>query len=278
MVFISTTSNYNPVSNYYSDDATIKLFGIQNNGNDIIHNEGANINSFEIVIEGIDVIPSFEGAEYTYYDVDDVTLDVSDIGSKTSLTLTSFVTIEGYDAFRISVSGKFELGSTLDIRYRQGLNEVESVNSLDDVPEDASITRLIKPSGNSETSFNFTVIANNETITFTIPMVVKPKYGQAFNGGPVLSASRLGDKGTGHGGFSPRSSTKASETVFINGIGAHREGDAWGTHSDGNTSHSSTAGGGSSTVYIEGKPLARVSDPVACGSKIAQGSETVFSG
>jgi uncharacterized Zn-binding protein involved in type VI secretion len=35
---------------------------------------------------------------------------------------------------------------------------------------------------------------------------------------------------------------------------------------------------GSSTVYVNGKQIGRVGDPVACGSSVATGSSNVFAG
>lgn len=92
------------------------------------------------------------------------------------------------------------------------------------------------------------------------------------------AVTRLGDMGSGHGGFAPRACTEGSPNVFINGIPAHRQGDAWGTHCDSNSCHASTMAGGSSTVFVNGKPLARIGDDVACGSVSAQGSPSVFAG
>ena len=93
------------------------------------------------------------------------------------------------------------------------------------------------------------------------------------------AVTRLGDSCTGHGAFPPRASTSASGDVFINGIAAHRQGDSWATHCDPQPScHVSTLATGSSTVYVNGKQLGRVGDPVACGSSVASGSGDVFAG
>jgi uncharacterized Zn-binding protein involved in type VI secretion len=35
---------------------------------------------------------------------------------------------------------------------------------------------------------------------------------------------------------------------------------------------------GSSTVYVNGKAIARIGDPISCGSKTQKGSQTVFAG
>lgn len=83
---------------------------------------------------------------------------------------------------------------------------------------------------------------------------------------------------TGHGCFPPRSSTGASGNVYINGIGAHRQGDGWATHCCGVSCHASVLSGGSDSVFVNGVPMARIGDAVACGSVVAQGSPNVFAG
>jgi uncharacterized Zn-binding protein involved in type VI secretion len=92
------------------------------------------------------------------------------------------------------------------------------------------------------------------------------------------AAKRLGDICTGHGCWPPRPNVEASPNVFVNGIAAHREGDAWDIHCCDASCHSSVLATGSSTVFINGKPAARIGDPVACGSLVAQGSSDTFIG
>lgn len=46
----------------------------------------------------------------------------------------------------------------------------------------------------------------------------------------------------------------------------------------GSSCHGSTMASGSSTVFVNGKPLSRIGDQVACGSSSAQGSPDVFAG
>ena len=92
------------------------------------------------------------------------------------------------------------------------------------------------------------------------------------------AVTRLGDICTGHEDFPPRANTSASVNVFINGIAAHRQGDSWATHCNPTTCHDSVSAAGSSTVYVNGKQLMRIGDPVACGSAVAQGSSDVFAG
>ena len=93
------------------------------------------------------------------------------------------------------------------------------------------------------------------------------------------AVTRLGDMCTGHRAFPPRASTSASPNVFANGIAVHRKGDSWAVHCDSSPScHASELKSGSSTVFVNGKALGRVGDPVACGSVVAAGSSNVFAG
>ena len=92
------------------------------------------------------------------------------------------------------------------------------------------------------------------------------------------AVSRMGDVCTGHGCFPPRANTDGSGDVFVNGVGAHRQGDGWESHQCGDSAHASALASGSSTVFVNGKPLARIGDPVACGSAVAMGSSSVFAG
>ena len=96
-----------------------------------------------------------------------------------------------------------------------------------------------------------------------------------------LNVHRLGDICTGHGCFPPRVSTEGSPSVKMNGIPAHRLGDAWEPHGCGTCSpHGSKLQSGSSTVNVNGLQLARIGDPVACGSSASASacSPTVFCG
>ena len=94
----------------------------------------------------------------------------------------------------------------------------------------------------------------------------------------MAAVTRLGDSCTGHGAFPPRTSTSGSPNVFVNGIPAHRQGDSWSVHCVLNSCHASELKSGSSTVYVNGKALGRVDDPVSCGSVVAVGSSNVFAG
>lgn len=91
------------------------------------------------------------------------------------------------------------------------------------------------------------------------------------------AAVRLGDECSGHDCFPRRPNIEASGDVFINSRGAHREGDAWAAHSCKST-HDGVAASGSSTVFVNSRPMMRIGDSVSCGSVCAEGSPTVFIG
>lgn len=92
------------------------------------------------------------------------------------------------------------------------------------------------------------------------------------------AVSRKGDTCTGHGCYPPRASVEGSDNVFINGKGVHCQGHGWAAHTCGDSTHDGTCSGGSSTVYANGKPIARVGDGISCGSAVAVGSPDVFAG
>lgn len=93
------------------------------------------------------------------------------------------------------------------------------------------------------------------------------------------SATRQGDKDTGHDLCPPRSLSSGSSNVLINGKPAGRKGDPYPVH--GCKYHSPHAGNissGSNSVFINGKPAARVGDSVSCGGSVATGSDDVSIG
>ena len=92
---------------------------------------------------------------------------------------------------------------------------------------------------------------------------------------------RLGDMSSGHPHCYPaRPSTSASVDVFCNNIGVHRLGDSWATHGacPAHAPHGGIASSGSSTVYVNGKPVCRIGDAISCGDTMATGSADVFAG
>ncbi len=89
-----------------------------------------------------------------------------------------------------------------------------------------------------------------------------------------------GQSCTGHQDYPPRNNLQGSSNVFVNGIPVHRQGDLWSVHCSGNPKncHSGALAKGSETVYANSLQLARVGDPVSCGSTAMQGSTTVYCG
>lgn len=91
-------------------------------------------------------------------------------------------------------------------------------------------------------------------------------------------AARDTDVCTGHGPFPPRVNVTSSGDVFVNGMGSLRETDGYEPHCVGPSCHPGAIAAGSGTVFINGLPAARISDPIDCGSFIAQGSSDVLIG
>lgn len=91
------------------------------------------------------------------------------------------------------------------------------------------------------------------------------------------AVTRLGDNCTGHGCYGPRPAVSASPDVFANGIPVHRKNDSWVVHCCGPSCHSGLLAKGSSTVFVNGLDIARIGDPIDCGSASAEGSPDVFS-
>jgi len=85
---------------------------------------------------------------------------------------------------------------------------------------------------------------------------------------------------TGHG-CTPTVPVIASQfTVFSNGIAVARPGDMCAPHTIGETIcvfHDANINRGSSTVFAEGTPVARVGDSTDAGAMI-QGAPNVFAG
>lgn len=91
-------------------------------------------------------------------------------------------------------------------------------------------------------------------------------------------AAKIGDIGTDHDGFHPTAIIEGSSDVFIDGIPAARVGDALAPHDKPkNPLHPRAIASGSSTVFINGKPAALTGSAVDCGGVII-GSGTVVIG
>lgn len=93
------------------------------------------------------------------------------------------------------------------------------------------------------------------------------------------AVTRKDDSCTGHGCFPPRATPSGSGNVHTNSKPTHRKGDGWLPHGCPNVPpHGSSTSAGSGTVFANSKNLARIGDPVACGSAIQSGSPNVFAG
>lgn len=95
-------------------------------------------------------------------------------------------------------------------------------------------------------------------------------------------AALEGGKSTGHGPFGPRPTLGGfSENVTIEGkrvqlVGkTFYEGHGSGSHPE---KPARTVSSGSTLVTIEGIPVARIGDRIACGDYIAEGCTKVFIG
>jgi len=94
------------------------------------------------------------------------------------------------------------------------------------------------------------------------------------------AVTRKGDSCTGHGCWPPRGSAQGSGDVFANSIAVHRQGDAWAPHTCPSMpeTHAGALASGSDTVFVNGRQVGRIGDPVDCGSSVASGSGDVFAG
>ena len=94
--------------------------------------------------------------------------------------------------------------------------------------------------------------------------------------------ARLSDEAV-HGGVSAGTGAEASTTVFANGLAVHFLGNAWSVHVDEDDNvHNEDppppviARGCSSTINVDGQPVAMINSTISCGAVINQGSEDVF--
>lgn len=95
----------------------------------------------------------------------------------------------------------------------------------------------------------------------------------------MLQATRLGDQNTGCNDCGPAPLISGSLNVNINGLGAGRQTDIYEPHNciEHDTLNDSIKQG-SSSVFINGLPAARVGDAVILDGMVAQGSPNVFIG
>lgn len=79
----------------------------------------------------------------------------------------------------------------------------------------------------------------------------------------------LGDLGTDHEGFPPTPVIAASSTVLMDGKPVARQGDPLALHSKPNHGpHPRAIAAGNPTILVEGKPIALTGDAVTCGGVV----------
>jgi len=225
--------------------------------------------------------------EYRRYPITSLTANnISNVAPNMTAEIVPLTDSEGNQAFEVRFTGNLKDATNGDvsITYRDGLNPPVNTTKLSDFPSTASLTSISHPFQKTETiPMRFTVVAENKTYNLVVGIIV-------FHDNVVFPAQtatraavRKGHKEADHG-YGIKGATGASEDVFINGFGAHRKGDDWPKHFRGDDVHPApgdtrTTNAGSSSVYINGEPLAMIANGIAnCGNKIAEGSETVFTG
>jgi uncharacterized Zn-binding protein involved in type VI secretion len=95
--------------------------------------------------------------------------------------------------------------------------------------------------------------------------------------------SRVGDTISVHECGVVPTAANGSPNVFTNNIATHRQGDSNTSHPFlppllGCPTHVTTLSAGSSSVFANGKGIARVGDSYGCGISLTSGSQNVFSG
>jgi uncharacterized Zn-binding protein involved in type VI secretion len=95
------------------------------------------------------------------------------------------------------------------------------------------------------------------------------------------AVSRIGDTiSTGHGCASTTTLTGPSGDVFADNLGVEREGDPTVVHAltgrGCSVTHAAAINAGSSSVFVNNKPIARESDALADGGVISSSSTNVF--
>lgn len=251
--------------------------------------------TYTLLIFGADLIGhEFDGTPiYRRYNINSVTsLNSSQLTPNLNVSITPFTySDDDWDvqAFTITFTGSLSNTTNGDVSmtYRDGLNSPVTTSNLNSFPSTASLTNISTPNDDELIPLKFTLTTGGKSYSLLTPLYVKHE-GVIFPAQTATkSASRKGDMGTGHGPFPARSNNEGSPDVFIDGYKAHTETHTWNNHNKGGSNpntHGGKTSSGSGGVYINGEALARVSDSIqsnnqyGCSSKIAQGSETVFSG
>jgi uncharacterized Zn-binding protein involved in type VI secretion len=99
----------------------------------------------------------------------------------------------------------------------------------------------------------------------------------------MTQVSRVGDTVSVHECGVVPSAAVGSGDVYTNNIRTHRQGDVNTSHPyapppAGCPTHATALSSGSSSVYVNNKQVARITDPYGCGIVLTQGSGNVFAG
>ena len=86
------------------------------------------------------------------------------------------------------------------------------------------------------------------------------------------------DKCGGECTNTPSVSQTSSSDVYFEGILSVRQTDVFTPHPATDPHTGRKVASGSSTVYVNGLQVARISDPIDCGAFVAEGASTVFIG
>jgi len=82
-----------------------------------------------------------------------------------------------------------------------------------------------------------------------------------------------GHRCTGHGCWPPRPSAEGHPRFTVRGVPVHLQTHAWEPHTCPSIpeTHASVLARGAARFTVDGLEVGRIGDPVACGSKVAEG-------
>jgi uncharacterized Zn-binding protein involved in type VI secretion len=91
----------------------------------------------------------------------------------------------------------------------------------------------------------------------------------------------LGHICTGHAAYPPRPNIQGSPNFFVKNLPVHRQGDSWDIHCRTVIPfdcHGGVLSVGTSNFLANGRPVAKVGDPISCGSFCQQGEPSFIIG
>ena len=96
----------------------------------------------------------------------------------------------------------------------------------------------------------------------------------------MFPVCRITDKSTYDPcGAGPRPNNQGSPNVFANFLALHTVSMRWVLHACPLAyPHGAVTVSGSLSVFVNGRPLSRVTDRISCGSRVMVGSHNVFAG